>query len=353
MSVDRPGGIYNQNYAQEFIMVRTGTQWVFLLLALVILFTLPLYVPGSVLNTVNFIGITLIAVLGLQILFGLTGQISVGQSAFVAVGAYVIAILIRELQFSFWAALPVAIIVTAIIGLIAGLPSLRVKGFYLAMATLAAQVIIPWILANTWTKITGGTTGISIKAISIFGMLLDSEAKLFFLIWLIALFGLYFAVNLRRSRTGRAFIAIRDNELAAEVMGISLYRYKLLAFMICSIYAGVAGALWAAWSRHIAPEQFTLHQSVLWLGMLVVGGMGSNAGAIMGVIFLTLVDDFGKAIAGPLGQLLGMPPGVMAPALGPVLFGSVIIIFLLFEPRGLAHMWAVFKSFYRHNPFSY
>jgi branched-chain amino acid transport system permease protein len=160
-------------------------------------------------------------------------------------------------------------------------------------------------------------------------------------------------MNLRRSHTGRALIAIRDNDLAAELMGINLMKYKLLAFFICSLYAGVAGALWAEWTRFLTPEQFNLHNSVLFMGMLIVGGLGSNAGVFMGCISLIILDEIAKFVAPGMGNLLGMAAGTVAPAIAPFVFGMVILLFLIFEPRGMAHRWEQFKLSYRLNPFSY
>jgi branched-chain amino acid transport system permease protein len=353
MSVARPTGVFNRSYAQELIIVRTNTQWVFVLGALLILFTLPFYSSGYVLSIANQIGITLISVLGLHILMGYCGQVSIGQSAFMGVGAYVAAILVKVAHLSFWLALPIATIASGLVGIIVGLPSLRVKGFYLVMATLAAQEIIPWLIGHFWTELTGGVVGISVPAINLAGNSLLSQADIFFVIWPLAIFGLYYSVNLGRTKIGRAFIAIRDNDLAAELMGINLFKYKLLAFFICSLYAGAAGALWAEWTRSLAPQQFTLSSSILYMGMLVVGGLGSNAGACMGVVFLTIVDEIAKTVAQPLGLALGMQPGTMAPALAPGAFGLCIMLFLIFVPRGLADLWTKFKAYYRLTPFSY
>lgn len=353
MSVARPCGIYNKTYAQEFIIVRTKTQWVFLALGIALLMVFPLFVPSSILSVANAMGVTLIAVLGLHVLQGLCGQISVGQAAFMAVGAYTTAVMTGHFKISFFLAFPVSILVAGLIGLIAGLPSLRVKGFYLAMATLAAQVLIPWILSHASPEILGGPNGLGCDPISVFGLRLTEQYQMYFVIWLVALAGIYCTVNLTRSRIGRALVAVRDNDLAAEVMGINLFKYKLLAFFICSLFAGAAGSLYAVWTRFLSPDAFTLHQSILMLGMLIVGGMGSNAGAVLGVIFLAIVDELTKTFAPQVGILIGLPPASAAPALAPIAFGLIILLFLIFEPRGLAHRWEVFKAYYRLNPFSY
>jgi branched-chain amino acid transport system permease protein len=353
MSVARPCGVYNEKYEQEFIIVRTRTQWAFLAIALIFLFTMPLYASGFVLHITNYIGITLIAVLGLHILMGYCGQMSIGQSAFVGIGAYSTAILMNQLGFSFWLAMPCAMIITGIVGILVGLPSLRVKGFYLVMATLAAQIIVPWLIGHVWVSATGGSMGITVPAATIGDMTLSSQTDMLYLIWPLVIFGIFVSVNLMRSKTGRAFIAIRDNDLAAEVTGINLVHYKLLAFFICSLYAGLAGALCAVWARALSVDQFGFSNSVIWLAMVIVGGLGSNAGACMGAIALILTDELTKAAAPLIGAALALPTQTMGAAIGPVVFGLIVILFLIFEPRGLAHVWERFKHSYRLNPYSY
>jgi len=351
--ISRPCGIYNRTYTEELIIVRTKTQWFFLLLGILFIFTLPFYASGYILNVMNYIGILIVAALGLHILMGCAGQISMGQSAFMGVGAYVTAILIREAHWSFFMAVPAAALVCGLIGIIVGLPSLRVRGFYLVMASLAAQVIIPWLLSHAWPEILGGALGINVPPIQIADYKFLEQGDIYYVIWVVVLLGTVFAINLLRTRVGRALIAIRDNDLAAELMGISLLRYKLLAFFICSLYAGVAGGLWAEWMRALTADQFNLHLSVLFLGMLIVGGAGSCTGVFMGVFFLIGVDEIAKTFAPVVGEIFGLPSGTLAPALAPIVFGLVILLFLIFEPRGLAHRWQLFKISYRLNPFSY
>ena len=353
MAVARPCGVYNQSYAQEFAIIRTRFQWAVVILGLVFLFTLPLYCSGFILSIVNRMGITLIAVLGLSILTGYCGQISVGQAAFMCVGAYTSTILVRELGFSFWAALPCAAIAAGIAGLIFGIPSLRVKGFYLAMATLAAQFIIPWLFAHVAMDITGGAKGLRVPPITLMGKSFTSQASMFFTIMPLALGAIYFAKNLVRTRVGRAFIAVRDNDLAATVMGVNTFRYKLLAFFICSIYAGVAGALMAAWMRDVNAGNFTLMMSIWYLAMLIVGGMGSIAGALFGTVFFVTLDEVSRFFGPQIGAAIGMSGCVATSALAPLFFGLVVLLFLIFEPRGLAHRWQIFKSSYRLWPFAY
>jgi branched-chain amino acid transport system permease protein len=352
-AVDRPCGVYNETYSAEFAVIRTHWQWVLTILGLIFLFTLPLYCSGYALSMINRIGITLIAILGLGILTGYCGQISIGQAAFMAVGAYTTAILTGRVGISFWAALPCAALAAGAVGLVFGLPSLRVKGFYLAMATLAAQFIIPWVLMHTFTDITGGTLGLRVPPISIAGKPVLSQAGDFYVVMPFMVLGIYFAKNLARSKIGRAFVAIRDNDLAAEVMGINIFRYKLLAFFICSLYAGVAGALWAHWMRDVNAANFTLMWSVLMVGMLVVGGLGSVSGACFGTIALVGLDELTRHFGPALGGAIGIEEASTATGLAPLIVGLVILLFLIFEPRGLAHRWQIFKNSYRLWPFSY
>jgi branched-chain amino acid transport system permease protein len=350
----RPCGVMDATYAEDLAIVRTRDQWILTITALAALYLLPQLVSGVTLNTVNHILITIIALHGVMILTGLTGQITVGQASFMAIGAYSMTMMVRYWGFSFWMATPLAIIVAGLVGIVVGLPSLRIKGFYLAMATLAAQFIVPWLIVNVRPDITGGTDGLTVPAPDLGGFPIASQTSIFYLCATVAVLVTVFTRNLVRSRFGRAFIAIRDNDLAAEIMGIQVVRYKLLSFCLCSMYAGLAGCLYAIWMRAIGVEHFTLHESIWYLGMLIVGGLGSVVGVILGAVLirsLNIVATYiGPWIAGYL------PPGtgtVIELGLGPIIFGVVVLSFLIFEPRGLARIWERFKSYYRLWPFSY
>jgi len=342
--VDRPSGSFDTSYAQDSAIIRTRTQWAWLIAFLVLLATLPLFTSGQILSTLNFIGITLIAVHGLSILTGYAGQISLGQAAFVAVGAYTTALLMVHSGFPFWAALPVSALTAGIVGLIFGLPSLRLKGFYLAMATLAAQFIIPWCIVNIRPDITGGTSALIVPSPRLGGIVFNSQQSMFYIIMPIAVLVTIVVKNLVRTRIGRAFIAIRDNDIAAEIMGVNIFRYKLLAFFLCSVLAGIAGSLWVSWIRAVAPDYFTLQESIWYLGMIIIGGMGSTSGAVMGVTAIRFMDLGAKEAANKLGEIYpSAATGVFA-GLSPVLFGLALLVFLIFEPRGLKHRWELVKN---------
>jgi len=333
-------------------IVRTKTHWVLLIGFLVLLFTTPLYFGNYRLGVFNLIGITLIAAIGLNILVGYCGQLSIGHAGFIAVGAYTAAILTNRLEMPFLVGLIGAGVVSGLIGIIFGLPSVRVKGFYLAITTIAAQFIIIWVI-NHWGY-TGGFLGIKVPYASIGGLVFRSESSQFYLIITIAVLCVFFAKNLARTKVGRAFIAIRDNDLAAEVMGVNLLYYKLLAFFIGCFFAGIAGALLAHWIGFLNAEQFSFTESILYVGMIIIGGLGTSIGPIFGVVFIRILQQVLTVELVPfLESTFTMLPAGFATGVSPMLFGLVIVLFLILEPRGLAHRWALFKSAYRLWPFSY
>jgi branched-chain amino acid transport system permease protein len=347
-----PCGIRNYSYATDTAIIRTKTQWAMFIVFLLVLFTFPFYFPRFWLDVMNLIGITVIAIIGLNILVGYCGQLSIGHAGFMAVGAYATAILTVNFQMPFLLALLCSGIAAGLIGLLFGIPSLRVKGFYLAITTIAAQFIIIWII-NHWTDVTRGSMGFPVASASIGPLVFDSEASQFFLIISITALCVLFATNLARSRIGRAFIAVRDNDLAAEVMGINVFAYKLLAFFLGCFFAGIAGSLFAQWRGNITPEDFTFGQSILYIGMLIIGGLGTSIGPIIGVVFIRLLEQFVTGLAPMIERSLPDIPSGFATGISPMVFGLVMVVFLVLEPRGLAHRWNLFKASYRMWPFSY
>jgi len=344
-----PCGIFAQNYAQDMGALRTKTQWLVLLAFLVFLAACPLFFSDRVLTIMTIIGITIVSVQGLNILTGYCGQISIGHAGFMAVGAYTSAILTAKLGVPFWVALPCAALAAGVVGLIFGLPSLKIKGFYLIMATIAAQFIIVWLIIQL-RGITGGPDGLSVPRPEIGSFVFKSKTSYFYLVMIIACLATFLAQNIVRTRAGRAFVAIRDNDLAAEVMGINLFAYKLLAFFIGCVYAGVAGSLLVHYFAFACLDQFPFMNSVWYLGMLIVGGMGSIPGAIFGAVSLKLLDEL-VTIVGPV--LSAVVAAQAAASLALISRGVVIMLFLIFEPRGLAHRWDMIKGYYRLWPFSH
>jgi len=297
--------------------------------------------------------ITLIAVQGLNILTGGCGQISLGHAAFMAVGAYTSGYLVGELELSFWIGLGCAGLFAGLIGLIFGLPCLRVKGFYLILVTIAAPFILVVFLPYQLVDITGGANGLGVPPPSIGPLSLDSEGSQYFLIVSIAMMMTLFAKNIVRTRTGRAFIAVRDNDLAASVMGINIFYYKLLAFFLGCSYAGIAGGLFAHYTGHVDPGFFPLDKSIWFVGMIIIGGIGSTAGAVMGTVFLTVLTELTMDFSSFIGELIPHFSRSALASLSLVIPGLVIILFLVFEPRGLYHRWIIIKTYFQFWPYSY
>ncbi len=338
-----------KSFALDLAILRARWHWALLFAFLVVLFISPLFLNAQVLTIMTIMGIAIISVHGLNILTGYCGQISIGHVGFMAVGGYTSAVLTAKLGWPFLAALPCAALAAGVAGLIFGLPSLKIRGFYLIMATIAANFIIVWLILQLRT-ITGGADGLALPKPAIGGLVLKSKASYFYLVATIACLATFAAANIGRTRAGRAFIAIRDNDLAAEVMGINLWSYKLQAFFIGCVYAGVAGALLVHYYAFASTDQFSFMDSVWYLGMLIVGGMGSTMGAILGAVSLKLLDEL-VTMAGPLLAAAVAPQAAAALAL--IARGLVIIVFLIFEPRGLAHGWEMIKAYFRLWPFSH
>jgi branched-chain amino acid transport system permease protein len=365
----RPSGVFDTAYAEDISINRTRfDKWLanglFALLLLVPLLTIegPLgisLIPQLWIGTIMRIAIYAIAVQGLNMLVGYTGQISLGHAAFMAVGAYTGAVLAREFGMTFWLALPISALFTGIVGLIFGLPSLRVKGFYLAMATLAAQFIIPWVLRYPLEGLTGGSRPLEVPAPNLFGISFAHENAMFYIVIPLAVFLSLAARNIARTRTGRAFISVRDNDLAAEQLGINVFSYKLQAFFLSALYAGVAGCLLAFESNSLSLDKFQLDRSIELLAMLVIGGAGFPLGPLMGVAFVNLLTQ--NIIPSIIPSVKGVLPGLLPflqpinidAALSPLIFGLSLMIFLILAPRGLAHRWEIFKISWKLRPYSH
>jgi branched-chain amino acid transport system permease protein len=353
MAILRPSGEFDASYARDMATIRRPWQWGLLFAFILALYTLPFYGNQSLVSLVNRIGITIITVQGLSLLTGYTGQISLGQAAFMTAGGYISALLVNVLGWSFFSALPAAALGAGVVGLVFGLPSLRVKGFYLVMSTLAAQFIIPWFTRNAFPDLLNGAQGLNVQVPVLFGFEFNTPQRYLYITLTVLIFSTIVAHNASRSRLGRAFVAIRDNDLAAEVLGVNLFTHKLQAFFLASVYAGVAGALAAHNIRHLNSETFNLIDSVIFLGMLVVGGLGSNLGPFFGAIVVELLIE-GATLFGPF--FISLFPSTAAgavQALRPLFFGLALALFLIFEPRGLAHRWYLVKAAWRLRPFSH
>ena len=347
-----PGGVFSTNYGSEMAIVRTRMQWVLFAVGIALLFSIPLFASSYWLTWLTKVGITIVAVLGLHILTGLCGQVSMGQAAFMGVGAYAVAILTTKVGLNGWLCLPISALSAGLVGLVFGLPCFRLKGFYLVISTMAASFIIIWCFKQ-FGSVTGGFVGIGLEPLKLGPVDLGNRSSFFCLTMGIMIAATLLAKNIQRTAPGRAFVAIRDNELAAEVSGIPVFRYKMLAFFIGCVFAGVSGWLWAYSQLRISPDQFRLMDSMWYLGMLVIGGWGSTTGVFFGVISLRLLEiAISDYIAPPLADAVPSLAQQIRVSMSLVVNGLVIIIFIMVERRGLYYRWQKLKAFYRLYPYS-
>ena len=344
-------GEFRQTYREDMAIFETSFTRGLLALFLLALCAAPAFLSFFWMDVLNRILIAVIAATGLNILTGFTGQISLGNAAFLAVGAYSTAYFSGKLGLPFPIVIPLAGTTAALVGMVFGVPSLRLKGLYLAVATLAAHFVIEFTSTHG-ESMTGGVNGISVPAARLGGLELDGDRRLFYLILALAVGMLFFAKNLFRTKTGKAFVAIRDQDISAEVMGVSVFKYKLLSFGVSSFYVGVAGSLVAYQGHIISPENFPITVAIDHLGMIIIGGLGSILGSIFGAIFITLLPELLRVGTGSLGETFPKLIDLFAP-LKQGIFGLAIVLFLLFEPDGMAARWHHIRTYWKLYPFSY
>jgi branched-chain amino acid transport system permease protein len=346
-------GIFKTTYESDAALWQTKASWFWLGLLLAALIAFPFVFQGSryLLYVANSVLIAVIAAVGLNILTGFTGQISLGQGAFMGVGAYASGYLMINLGLPFIVCIGAAGTITAVVGMLFGIPSLRLKGLYLAIATLAAQVILEFVFVR-WRDVTGGNQGLMVPPAAIGGFEFDGDFKFYFLALAFAVLGVILAKNIVRTKPGRAFMAIRDRYISAEIIGIPLFQYKLMAFGISSFYAGVAGSLWGHYLGIITPEHFNVMVSIQYLSIIIIGGLGSITGSILGAIFMTLLPEVLRALSGLFSDQYPILINIFG-AIREGIFGLVIILFLIFEPDGLAARWRTIQNYWKLWPFSY
>lgn len=302
--------LFKTDYAQDIRLAKHGGHTFWYGLLCVFLAAAPWIVSEYWLAQMTFVLIYGIVGLGLMLLAGFTGLFSLGHAAFLGVGAYTQAVLTNA-GLPFPVALVAAALLSAAVGVIVGLPALRVKGIYLGMATLAFGFIVEEVFAR-WESVTGGNAGKHIKAPDLFGLKVDSGDGFYFLCLVIAVLATLGILNLLRSSTGRAFVAIRDSEISAQSMGIHLARYKTLSFALSAALAGIGGALYAHKLQFISPDQFNILQSIDLLLMIVIGGLGSVHGAFLGAIFLITMPQLINGAKDFLPDVVGQAPGLKA-----------------------------------------
>jgi branched-chain amino acid transport system permease protein len=344
-------GDFRQTYAEDMTIFESPLPRWLLGALLAGLAVVPFFATSYWLDVLNRILIAIVAAMGLNILTGFTGQISLGNAAFLSVGAYTTAFLAGRLGLPFPVVIPAAGLVAALVGMVFGVPSLRLKGLYLAVATLAAHFVIEFTISH-WESVTGGVAGMTVPRAKLGDLVLRRDRQLFWLILPVTALLLFFAKNLFRTKVGKAFVAIRDQDISAEVMGVNVFKYKLLSFGVSSFYVGVAGALLAYQSRIISPENFPITIAIDHLGMIIIGGLGSVLGSIFGAVFVTLLPEVLRLLTGALSDTYPQLVGLFAP-LKSGLFGLAIVLFLVFEPDGMAARWHRIKAYWKLYPFSY
>ena len=297
--------------------------------------------------------ITAVVVLGLQINTGLAGQVNIGQAAFMGVGAYSTAVLASKLHLPFWLALPAGGVFAALFGLIFGLAAVRIKGFYLALTTIAAQILFHFFVLNLPQKWLGGSNGITLEPAELFGFRFETDISMYYLCLVVAMIMIAGGYGIARSRHGRIFAAVRDDDVASGMMGIDVVRTKALAFLVGAFYAGIGGGLWAYYIRFVAIDQFTLIHSIWFIAMIIVGGMGSITGALIGVFVIRMAQESITSMGPALVERIPFLGGDLVFAAMNIFLGGIIAGFLIFEPRGLMHRWNIAKQSYRMWPYPY
>lgn len=360
-----PCGVYHERYSQDHSWWQSNfVRFKMVLLVVLVTVVIPLWADSYWLGVANMVGYTVLGALGVQLLIGYCGQVTLGHAAFLAVGAYTSTLLILQVpwpqSFLDWGlAYPISIVAAAVVAglwsVFFGLPSAKVKGFYLILTTMAAQFItVDFIITHYVSQIGGRGQAFSLPPGTIkFGpWLLDNERKVYlFMVVLVTLMTLGMA-NLLRSRVGRAWIAIRDNDIAAETMGINIVQYKLLAFFAAGFIGGVGGAFWISNLAAISPEHFPWSWSLWLVGVILIGGVGSIQGTFFGALFMVLVMEgltFAVMSVGDMFPDLLMKINFLKEAA----FGLAICGFLMYEPKGLGYRWWQIKNYFNLWPFSY
>jgi branched-chain amino acid transport system permease protein len=336
--------IFKTDYNQDIKLAKHGGHVFWYGLLLLFLLTAPWVIEEYWLAQLTFVLIYAIVGLGLMLLAGFTGLFSLGHAAFLGVGAYTEAIMVNA-GIPFPIAIVCAGLLSAAVGMVVGLPALRVKGIYLGMATLAFGFIVEEIMAR-WESMTGGNAGVVVNYPTLFGWDFGTTNAFYFLCLVVTIGATLGIVNLMRSPTGRAFVAIRDSEISAQSMGIHLARYKTLSFAISAALAGVGGALYAHKIQFLSPEQFSIIQSIDLLLLVVIGGLGSIHGAFLGAIFLIVMPQLIALGKDFLPTAIGQAAGLQG-----TVYGLVLIAFVLFEPMGLYGRWLKIRTYFQLFPF--
>jgi branched-chain amino acid transport system permease protein len=331
------------NYAQDISLFGNRNAVISYCVLIVVLVLVPFMLGEFYVGELGGVFIFAIAGVGLMLLTGYTGLVNLGQAAFLGIGAYTNAVLMTK-GVPFVITLPLAGLVSALFGVLLALPTMRMTGFYLAIATLAFGSIIGTVFQK-WTSVTGGFDGFAVPTPSIFGFPIAGANGVYYLSLAVLIFSIWLAINILRSPVGRAMVAIRDSEISAQSMGINLTLYKTISFAISSGITGLAGALFAHYVRFLAPDSFDILLSIQFVTVIFVGGLGSLHGAILGALFVRLLPQAIAIVRDDLPFGIGRMPG-----LEPSLFGLVLVLVILFEPLGMYGRWVKIKAYFKDFP---
>lgn len=350
-----PAGDFRTTYAADTTIFPTVASRNAAIAGIVLLCFAPYVLSQYWLSILIQIGFFGIAALGLNILVGFTGQISIGHAAFFGFGAFSSAYVSTKLGVPAFFAIPIAGVMTALVGLVFGLPAARLKGLYLAIATLAAQyILLDFFSRAEW--FTGGIVPASAEPFRLFGYTLRGDRQYFYVVLAYLVVCSLLVTNLIRTRDGRALVAIRDHYLSAEMMGINLTKYRTLSFGLAAFYAGIGGALYAHYAQVVSNEGFGIDRSIVFLAMIIIGGVGSVMGTLMGTAFMVLLPEAMEWLSADLrGSAIdrALSLNINIAFLREIAIGLVIVLFLMFEPDGLAHRWRQIKAYWKLYPFSH
>ncbi len=335
--------LFKTRYEQELRAWRHSGDVLWYGLLLIVLLLIPGLMGEFYVGELGAVFIFAIAGVGLMLLTGYTGLVSLGHAAFLGIGAYTESVLLAK-GVPFVVTLPAAGLLTAFAGVLIGVPTLRMSGLYLAIATLAFGSIVGTVFQK-WTAVTGGFDGFAVPTPTILGLKLQGATGVYYMALAVLLFVLWIAVNLLRSPIGRAMVAIRDSEISAQSMGINLALYKTIAFAISAGMTGLAGALFAHYVRFLAPDAFDILLSISFVTIVFVGGLGSLRGAILGALFVRLLPQAIAIVRDDLPFGIGRMPG-----LEPSLFGLILVLVILFEPGGINGRWLKVKQWFQEFP---
>lgn len=342
-------GDFKESYSELVALTDSRLVWVWSAVLAALLVLAPHVLNSYALSFLTIILITAVGALGLNILTGYTGLISLGHVGFLVTGAYAYAVMVSKYGWPPIVGFLAAGLVPALASLVVGAPSLRLKGLYLAITTLAFSFIINTIILEA-RSVTNGARGISVQRPAILGVNFDSDAAFTYLCLGFATATLIATLNIRRSRVGRAFVAIRDNDTAARVMGINLHAYKLFAFVTSAFITGIAGALYGIYLSFVSVEGFPFLLSIEALAILIVGGLGTALGAVLGTILIVLLPEATRLVFSLFGTQMDAMFSTGAQELKSMLYGVVIILFLRFQPRGLVGAWHDIRQFWVNWP---